>query len=284
MATSALPSNLPPLEEIRLEPPRGWASLDLPAIWRHRELLYYLTWRDVKVRYKQTILGAAWAIVQPFSTMIVFTLFFGRLAAMPSDGIPYPLFTFAALIPWTFFSNGLSMASNSLVGHANLITKVYFPRLLVPLASVVAGFIDFVLAFVLLLLMMLWYGIAPSWQILTLPVPVTLLVMTAFGVGLWLSALNVQFRDVRFTVPFLCQLWMFASPIAYPASLLRGPWRIIYGVNPITGVVEWFRWALFQSGTPPGPMFLVSVAVSLALLVSGAIYFRAMERSFADVV
>lgn len=274
----------PSRQVIEITPGQGWPRLDLAGLWHGRELLYFLTWRDLKVRYKQTVLGIAWAVLQPLSTMVVFTLFFGKLAGIPSDGIPYPIFTYAALLPWMFFSNGVSTASNCMVGHANLLTKIYFPRLLVPLATVISNLIDFALAFVVLLVLMAWYGIAPAWTCLLLPIPVALAVVTALGVGLWLAALNVQFRDVRYTVPFLCQLWMFASPIAYPASLVTGPWKIVYAVNPITGVVETFRWALLGTDTAPGPMFLVSTLVSLALLVSGAMYFRTMERTFADHV
>ncbi len=270
---------------IRIEPSRGWVSLKLRELWEYRELLYFLTWRDIKVRYKQTVLGAAWAIIQPFFTMVVFSLFFGGLAQVPSDGIPYPIFSYAALVPWTFFANGLSQSSNSLVGSANLIKKVYFPRLVVPISSVVSGVVDFVLAFVVLLAMMLFYGTVPTLNIVWLPFLLLLAFVTALGVGLWLSAMNVQFRDVRYTVPFLTQFWLFATPIAYPSSLIENELlRTLYGLNPMAGVVEGFRWALLGTDTAPGPMLLVSSAAALALLVSGAFYFRRMEKTFADVV
>ena len=269
---------------LRIEPSHGWVSLKLRELWEYRELLYFLTWRDIKVRYKQTALGAAWAIIQPFFTMVVFSLFFGKLARMPSDGIPYPIFSYAALVPWTFFANGLTQSANSLVGSANLIKKVYFPRLVVPISSVLSGLVDFVLAFVVLLGMMIYFGVAPTWNVLWLPLLVLLAFVTALGVGLWLSALNVQFRDVRYTVPFLTQFWLFATPIAYPSSLLSEPWRTLYGINPMVGVVEGFRWALLDTNTAPGPMIFVSAAAALGILISGLFYFRRMERTFADVV
>jgi lipopolysaccharide transport system permease protein len=267
-----------------IRPSRGWISLNLRDIWEYRELLYFLTWRDIKVRYKQTVLGAAWAIIQPFFTMVVFSLFFGKLAKMPSDDIPYPIFSYAALVPWTFFANGLSQSSSSLVGSANLIKKVYFPRLVVPISSVISGAVDFVLAFIVLLGMMLYFDIVPTWNVIWLPLLLLLALVTALGVGLWLTAMNVQFRDVRYTVPFLVQAWMFATPIAYPSSLLDEPWRTLYGINPMTGVVEGFRWALLGTQTAPGPIILVSALVAVGLLVSGAFYFRRMEKTFADVV
>jgi lipopolysaccharide transport system permease protein len=269
---------------VRIEPSHGWVSLKLHELWAYRELLYFLTWRDIKVRYKQTIFGAAWAIIQPFFTMIVFSLFFGRLAHVPSDDVPYPIFSYAALVPWTFFAYGLSQAANSLVSSANLIKKVYFPRLIIPLATVLSGLVDFVLAFVVLLGMMLFYGIVPTANTLWLPLFLLLALVTALGVGLWLSAMNVQFRDVRYTVPFLTQFWLFATPIAYPSSLLSEPWRTVYGINPMVGVVEGFRWALLGTDTAPGLMIIVSALTALALLVSGAFYFHRMEKTFADVV
>jgi lipopolysaccharide transport system permease protein len=268
----------------RIEPSRGWVTLKLREIWEYRELLYFLIWRDIKVRYKQTALGATWAIIQPLMTMVVFSLFFGRLAKIPSDGVPYPIFSFAALVPWTFFANGLTASSNSIVGSSHLITKVYFPRLVAPLASVLPGVVDFALAFVILLGMMLFYGIVPGLAILWLPLFLLLALVTALGIGLWLSALNVEYRDVRFLVPFLTQIWLFATPIAYPSSLLPEPWRTIYGLNPMVGVVEGFRWALLGTNQAPGPMILVSTAAALLILVSGAFYFRRMERTFADIV
>jgi lipopolysaccharide transport system permease protein len=282
--TTEWPSAAAPVPVMRIEPSKGWASLNLRDLWEYRELLYFLTWRDIKVRYKQTALGAAWAIIQPFFTMVVFSLFFGGLAKIPSDGVPYPIFSYAALVPWTFFANGLNQSSNSLVGSANLITKIYFPRLVVPLSSVLSGIVDFVLAFIVLLGMMLYYGVVPPINMLLLPLFLLLALVTSVGVGLWLSALNVKFRDVRYVVPFLVQFWLFATPIAYPSSLLQEPWRTLYGVNPMVGVVEGFRWALLATDTAPGPVVAVSTLIALALLVGGAFYFRRMEKTFADVV
>ncbi len=269
---------------VRIEPSRGWVSLKLDEIWEYRELLYFLVWRDVKVRYKQTVLGAAWAIIQPVLTMLVFSLFFGKLAKIPSDGIPYPIFALAGLVPWSFFANGLSHSSDSLVGSANLIKKVYFPRLVIPIAAVLSGVVDFALAFTVLLGMMYYYGLAPTIHALWLPLLWLLAWITALGVGLWLSALNVQFRDVRYVVPFLVQFWMFATPIAYPSSLLGEPWRTVYAVNPMVGVVEGFRWALLGAPTAPGPIIGASALAAAAILIGGAFYFRRMEKNFADVV
>ena len=274
------------MEEIpvhRIEPSRGWVSLRLRELWEYRELLYFLTWRDIKVRYKQTALGVVWAILQPFLTMLVFT-FISSLGKIPSDGLPRPIFCFAALVPWTFFANGLTQSSNSLVGSSNLITKVYFPRLTIPLATVFSGIIDVLLAFGLLMLMMLYYGIAPSWQIIYLPFFLLLTIVASLGVGLWLSALNVQYRDVRYIVPFLAQFWMLATPIAYPSSAIREPWRTVFGLNPMAGVVEGFRWALLGTNSAPGKLLIVSSLVSLLILAGGAFYFRRMEKTFADVV
>jgi lipopolysaccharide transport system permease protein len=285
----AQPAQLMPLAHMEtpvtvITPSRGWVALQLDKVWEYRELLYFLTWRDIKVRYKQTVLGVAWAIIQPFFTMAVFSLFFGRLANMPSDSIPYPLFSYAALVPWTFFAHGLSQSSDSLVTSANLIKKVYFPRLIIPIATIFASAVDFVLAFIVLLVMMLFYGIMPTVNVLWLPCFLFLALTTSLGVGLWLSAMNVQFRDVRYTVPFLTQFWLFATPIAYPSSLLSEPWRTLYGINPMVGVVEGFRWALLGVATAPGPIIIVSSLASLALLVSALFYFRRMEKTFADVV
>lgn len=272
------------LRVTRIRPSRGWRALGLRELWEYRELLWFLVWRDVKVRYKQTLLGAGWAILQPVATMVVFSLFFGRLAGVPSDGLPYPIFSFAALVPWTFFAQGVSQAANSLVGSQNLITKVYFPRPAIPIATVLAGLTDFALAFGVLLIMMLAYGIVPGPEALALPLLLLLALVTALGTGLWLSALNVRFRDVRYIVPFLTQLWLFLTPIAYPSSLLGEPWRTIYGLNPMAGVVEGFRWALLGTGKPPGPMLAASVLAAFVLLTSGALYFRRAERTFADVI
>lgn len=269
---------------MRIEPSSGWVSLKLWELWEARELLYFLTWRDIKVRYKQTLLGATWAIIQPVATMLVFSLFFGRLAKMPSDGVPYPIFAFAALVPWTFFANGLTQSSNSLVGSANLLKKVYFPRLAVPIATVLSGVVDFLLALLVLLAMLVYYRIPLTLNVLWLPAFAMLGLVTSLGVGLWLSAMNVQYRDVRYMVPFITQFWMVATPIAYSSSLLSEPWRTVYGLNPMTGVVEGFRWALLGSTPRPAAMILASSATALALLFSGAYYFRRMEKRFADVV
>ncbi len=269
---------------LRIAASRGWVPLKLGELWEYRELLYFLIWRDIKVRYKQTVLGAAWAIIQPLFTMVVFSLFFGQLGKIPSDGIPYPIFSFAALVPWTFFANGLGQSSNSLVGSSNLITKVYFPRLVVPLAAVVSGVVDFALAFIVLLGMMLFYGIVPTINVLWLPLLFLLALITALGVGLWFSALNVEFRDVRYVITFLTQLWLFATPIAYPSSMLPQPWRTLYGLNPMTGVVEGFRWALLGTNSAPGPIIAVSSTAAVLILITGAFYFRRMERTFADIV
>jgi len=267
-----------------IEPSRGWISLKLKELIEYRDLLFFLAWRDVSVRYKQTVLGAAWAIIQPFFSMVVFSLFFGRLAKIPSDGLPYPIFSYAAMLPWQYFATATTSSSNSLVGSSNLLTKVYFPRLVIPLASVLPAMIDFAIAFVVLLGMMVYYGIAPTWNLLFLPLFLLLALVTALGVGLWLSAMNVQYRDIRYAVPFLVQFWMFASPVTYPSSLVPEPWRALYGINPMASVIEGFRWALLGSATAPGPMTAVSVAAALVLLVSGAYYFRRMEKTFADVV
>lgn len=286
MAKIEFQSNFVAADErvIRLAPSRGWVSLRLGELWMYHELLYFLIWRDIKVRYKQTLLGASWAIIQPFFTMVVFSLFFGHLAKIPSDGVPYPIFSYTALVPWTFFANGLGQAPNKLVGSSNLINKVYFPRLAIPIAAVSSGIVDFVLAFLVLIGMMLYYGMAPTVHIVWLPLFVLLALITALGVGLWFSALNVQYRDVHHVMPFVVQIWLFATPIAYPSSLLSEPWRTVYGLNPMVGVVEGFRWALLGSGSAPGAMVLASTIIALVLLVSGAFYFRRMERTFADVI
>ncbi len=269
---------------LRIRPSRGWIAVDFTELWRYRELLGFLAWRDISVRYKQTVLGAAWAIIQPLFSMIVFTLFFGRLAKIPSDGLPYPVFSYAALLPWTYFATAMSSSSNSLVGSQNLLTKVYFPRLTIPFASVLPALVDFVIAFVVLLGMMVWYGIVPTLNIVWLPAFLLLALLTALGVGLWLSALNAMYRDVRYVVPFLVQFWMFASPVTYPASMVPEQWRSLYGLNPMVGVIEGFRWSLLGHGQAPGLMMLVSTAMSLVLLVSGLYYFKRMERSFADII
>jgi lipopolysaccharide transport system permease protein len=282
-APAAAPSETGP-RSLRIQPSTGWVSLQLRELWDYRELLYFLIWRDIKVRYKQTVLGAGWAIIQPLFTMLVFSLFFGKLGKMPSDGIPYPLFSYTALVPWTFFAQGLSQSSDSLVGSSNLIKKIYFPRLAIPIGTVCAGMVDFALAFSVLLILCASYHVYPTINILWLPLFVLLALITALGVGLWLSALNVKYRDVKYVVPFFTQVWMFATPIAYPSSLLSPKWRIVYGLNPMAGVVEAFRWALLGTKTAPSMMILISALAAIAILVGGAFYFRRMEKTFADVV
>ena len=247
-------------------------------------MLLFLAWRDISVRYKQTVLGAAWAIIQPFSTMIVFSLFFGRLAQIPSDGVPYPVFSYAALLPWQYFATAMTISSNSLVGSSNLLSKVYFPRLVIPLASVLPPAIDFAIAFLVLVGMMFYYGITLIWNLLWLPAFLLLALVTALGVGLWLSAMNVQYRDIRYALPFLVQFWMFISPVVYPSSMVPEPWRALYRINPMAGVIEGFRWALLGTDSSLGLETAVSALVALILLISGIFYFRRMERTFADVV
>lgn len=269
---------------IHIEAARAWPSLKLHELWSYRELIYFLVWRDIKVRYKQTVLGAGWAMVQPLFTMLLFSLFFGRLARVPSDGIPYPLFSFCALVPWSYFATAMTQGSNSLVSNSNLIKKVYFPRLAVPLAKVLSALMDFFLAFILLMGMTFYYHLHPTLRMLWIPFFLLLAMSTALGAAFWFSALNVRIRDVEQTLPFLIQIWLFATPIAYPSSLLSQPWRSIYGINPMVGVVEGFRWALVGARTAPGPMLLVSSLVSVAMLVSGAFWFRRLEKTFADVL
>ncbi len=271
----------PPVTIIR--PTVGWARLRLGELWEFRELVFFFIWRDVKVRYKQTVLGAAWALIQPLFTMLIFSIFFGRLANMPSDGLPYPLFALAGLVPWMFFLNGLSHGANSLVENEKLIKKVFFPRMIVPVSSVLAGLVDFLIASGLLVVGMLYYQVAPTMNVVFLPLFVLLSAISAMGVTLWLSALNVQFRDVRYVVPFLGQIWMFATPIAYPSSLLDESWRLVFALNPMVGVVEGFRWSLLDAGDPPWGVFAVSFTVATIWLVSGAFFFRRVERNFADI-
>ena len=269
---------------VLIKPSHGWVSLKLRELWEYRGLLYFFTWRNIKIRYKQTVLGAAWAIIQPFFTMVIFSIFFGKLAKVPSDGIPYPIFAYAALVPWHFFANGITQSSSSMVTSGNLIKKVYFPRMIVPLSAVLSGAVDFVLAFVVLVAMMVFYGIYPTANVVWLPLLLLLAFVASLGVGFWFSALNVQFRDVRHATPFIVQFWLFATPIAYASSLLEGPLRTVYAINPMVGVVEGFRWALLGTETAPGPMIIVSSLVAVALLIGGAFYFRRLERTFADVI
>lgn len=262
----------------------GRRYLDLRELLRYRELLYFLTWRDIKVRYAQSLLGAAWAVLQPLLAMVIFSVFFGKLASIPSDGVPYPIFTYAALLPWMFFSNAVVQSTNSLVGNANLITKAYFPRLIIPCAAVLSGLVDFAIAFVVLLLMMPFFGVFPTGGVLWLPVLLSFAVLTSLGMGLWLSALNVQFRDIRHIVPFLVQAWLFATPVVYPSSLLAEPWRTVYGLNPMAGVVEGFRWALVGTQSPSVALIAVSGVVTAVILVSGLSYFRRVEHRFSDII
>ena len=268
-----------------LEPAKGLGALNLRDLWLYRELIYFMTWRDLKVRYKQTLLGASWAILRPFLTMVVFSIFFGDLAQVPSDGVPYPIFSFAALVPWGLFSDAVSVAGRSLVQNRHMITKVYFPRVILPLSSILAGVVDFLIAFVILGGMMIYYRIPPTVNVWTLPLFLLLALVTSAGVGLWLAALNVQYRDVNYMTPFLTQFWLFVTPIAYPASMVPEKWQLIYSLNPMAGVVEGFRWALLgtEQGAP-GAMLAVSSLVAVVLMVSGLIYFRRMERNFADMV
>jgi lipopolysaccharide transport system permease protein len=269
---------------IIIRPGGGLFHLELKAIWDYRELLYFLIWRDVKVRYKQTAIGAGWAIFQPLMTMTIFTVVFGNFARIPSDGLPYPIFAYAALLPWTYFAQAIGRSGVSLVGSANLISKVYFPRLIIPLSAAVAPLVDFAIAFVILLAMMAWFGIAPTWGVLALPLFLLLALATALAVGLWLSALDVRYRDVGHTIPFVVQIWMYASPVAYPVSLVPERWRLLYSLNPMAGVIEGFRWALLDKGNPDFGVMTASAVVVMALLLGGIVYFRQMERTFADVV
>jgi lipopolysaccharide transport system permease protein len=269
---------------LRITPPSEWLDLRLGEVWDYRELLYFFVWRDIKVRYKQTVIGIAWVVLQPLMTMGVFTLFFGRLARLPSDGLPYPVFYFAALVPWTYFSTALQSCTSVVVTNQHVITKVYFPRLILPLSAVVSGLVDFAIGFVVLLVVVAIYGIKPTLATLWLPVLLLLAVLTALGVGLWMSALNALYRDVRYVVPFLIQCWMFASPVAYPSSLVPQRWRWLYGLNPMAGVIEGFRWALTGHGQPPGPMMLVSAAMVTLLFIGGLFFFQRLEGAIADRV
>jgi lipopolysaccharide transport system permease protein len=282
--TSDLSQSVPALSRTIIRPSHGWVPLRLKELWHYRELLFFLAWRDVKVRYKQTALGVAWAVLQPLLGMLVFTVFFGRLAKLPSDGIPYPLFSYSALLVWQLFAYSLTESSNSVVANERLITKVYFPRLVIPTASILAGLVDFGIAMILVIGMMAYYGVWPNWAIFTLPLFVLFAIATALAVGLWLSALNVQYRDVRYTVPFITQFWLFASPVAYSSSLVPARWHPFYGLNPMAGVVDGFRWALLGRSPAPGAMLWVSALTVTAILISGLYYYRRMEDNFADVV
>ncbi len=267
-----------------VEASRGLLDIGIGEAWRYRELLYFFTWRDVKARYKQTAIGVGWAVVQPLISMVIFTVIFGRFARIPSDGLPYPVFSYTALLPWTYFAQALGKSGASLVADANLVTKVYFPRLMMPLAATAAPLVDFLLSFLILLAMMAWYGIAPTRYILLLPLFMALAFLTALAAGLWLSAINVRYRDVGYTLPFLTQIWMYASPVVYPVSIVPERFRLLYSLNPMVAVIEGFRWALLGKGNPDVSAIMVSTAVILALCFGGVIFFRKMERTFADVI
>ena len=267
-----------------IRPSKGFSKLDLVALWKFRELFYFLVWRDVKIRYKQTVIGAAWAIVQPLMTMVVFTVIFGNFAKIPSDGLPYAIFSYTALLPWNYFSQAIARSGNSLVGDSNLIRKVYFPRLIIPLASVSSPLVDFFVSFLVLLAMLAWFGITPGWGVLVLPVFLVLAFMTALAVGLWLAPLNARYRDIGYTIPFLVQLWMYASPVVYAVSMVPEKWRLIFSLNPLAGVIEGFRWALLGKGDPAIGAIMISACVVLMLLLGGVFFFKRMERYFTDVL
>ena len=286
MNTSVTPESptLPVLPTLRIAPAIRWWALPLPELWSYRELLYFFVWRDVKIRYKQTVIGAAWAVLQPFLTMLVFSLFFGKLAHVPSQGLPYPVFYYSALLPWMYFSAALQNATNTIVENQRVITKVYFPRLALPLSSVLSGLVDFGVSFLMFAAMGFYYGIRPTVAAIWFPAFLLLAVLTALGVGLWLSALNALYRDVRYVLPFLVQFWMFASPVVYPSSLVPTKWRWLYGLNPMAGVIDGFRWSLTGHGDPPGRLVCISVAAVLLILLGGLAYFQRMETTVADVV
>jgi lipopolysaccharide transport system permease protein len=279
-----VPAKCPEYPVVRIEAHRGWLAFDLGELWAYRDLVYFFVWRDIKVRYKQTAIGAAWAILQPVLTMLVFSLFFGKLARIPSLGLPYPIFYYTALLPWMYFATAMQSATNVVVEQQRVITKIYFPRVVLPIAAVLAGLVDFVISFAVLLALMGYYRMAPTRAVIWLPLFTLLAVLTALGVGLWLSALNALYRDVRYVVPFLIQFWLFASPVAYPSTLVPAKWRWLYGLNPMAGVIEGFRWALTGQGQPPGIFLAASSAAVVLLVLSGLIYYHAMEGTIADVV
>jgi len=289
MASLTAPASPVPVERaapalVRIEPARGWLDLHLGEVWAYRELLYFFVWRDVKVRYKQTVIGVAWVVLQPLLTMGVFTLFFGRLAKLPSDGLAYPVFYFCSLVPWNYFATALQSCTAVVVDNQRVITKVYFPRLVLPISAVVSGLVDFAIGFVVLGVVLALYGIRPGLAAMWLPVLLLLAVLTALGVGLWMSALNALYRDVKYVVPFLIQFWMFASPVAYPSSLVPERWRWLYGLNPMAGVIDGFRWALTGHGQPPGPLLLASSGMVVAVVLGGLFFFQRMEGAIADRV
>jgi len=272
---------IPPLE---IYPASGWRFLDVRELWNYRELVYFLAWREIKVRYKQTAIGVAWAVLQPLAMMVIFTVFFGKLAKIPSEGVPYPLFAYAALLPWQLFSRTITESTNSLVADQRLITRVYFPRIIIPISTTIAAVVDFVIAAGLLLVLMLIYGVVPGAAAVWLPAFVLLMIVTALGVGFWLSALNVEYRDVAYTIPFLNQFWFFLTPVVYPSSLVPERWQVLYGLNPMVGVVEGFRWALLGVGKGPSPMLAVSILIAVALVISGIIWFQRREQNFVDAL
>jgi len=267
-----------------IRPGRGLFDLDLASLWEFREILYFLVWRDIKLRYKQTAIGAAWAILQPLATMAIFTVIFGHLAKIPSDGLPYAIFSFTGLLPWTYFSQAIARSGASVVGDANLVKKVYFPRLLIPIAAVLSPLVDFLISFVFLVGMVAWFGVRPGWNMVALPFFLALAMIAALATGLWLSALNVKYRDVGHTLPFLIQIWLYASPVAYSVTLIPEKWRLVYGLNPMAGVIEGFRWALLRTERPALGVIAMSAVVVLALLIGGVMFFKHLERSFADIV
>ena len=271
-------------ETIYIRPSTGLAALNLRDLWIYRELIFFMIWRDIKVRYKQTLLGAAWALIQPVLTMLVFNFIFGTVAKVPTEGIPYPIFSYTALLPWGLFTAALNNASRSLTANQNMVTKIYFPRLILPLASVLGGLVDFAIAFLILIVMMIYYHVTPTSAIWLLPLFLLLTVITALGVALWLSAINVQYRDVNYVLPFLTQFWLFLTPVAYSAKVISAKWQIVYSLNPMAGVVNGFRWALLGTNTGPNLNMAVSVGISLVFLVTGLFYFRSMERTFADTI
>lgn len=284
LATAALHPRAEAGPLLRITPPRGGLELRLAEVWAYRELLYFFVWRDVKIRYKQTAIGVAWVVLQPLLTMAVFTLFFGRLAKLPSQGLPYPVFYFAALVPWTYFATALQSATSVVVENQRVITKVYFPRLVLPVSAVLTGLVDFAIGFGVLVALTLGYGLRPTAAMLWLPALLLLAILTALGVGLWLSALNALYRDVRYVVPFLVQFWMLASPVAYPSTLVPERWRWLYGLNPMAGVIEGFRWAMTGHGEAPGAVVVASAAMVVVVLFGGLVYFQRMESNVADLV
>jgi len=283
-ATASTSRPTPGATRVVIRPGRGLFALDLAGLWEFREILYFLVWRDIKLRYKQTAIGAAWAILQPLATMAIFTVIFGHLAKIPSDGVPYAIFCFTGLLPWTYFSQAIARSGASVVGDANLIKKVYFPRLLIPIAAVLSPLVDFLISFVFLLGMVAWFGIRPGWNMVGLPFFLALAMITALAAGLWLSALNVKYRDVGHTLPFLIQIWLYASPVAYSVALIPEKWRLVYGLNPMAGVIEGFRWALLHTDRPALGVIAMSTVVVLMLLIGGVMFFKHFERSFADVI